>query len=173
MILIAVGSSLSYSGRSPEAIVESALGALGRFAALTGRSRLYASPAWPDPADPPFVNAVAAIETALSPTALLAALRAVEAGFGRKRSRPNAPRTLDLDLIDYHGLIMDSAGPPALVLPHPRMASRDFVLAPLADIAPGWRHPVLGLSPEALLAAAPKGGARPLGGAASILQRSG
>ena len=105
--------------------------------------------AWPDPSDPPFINAVAEIETDLQPVALLGLLHELETSFGRKRSVPNAPRSLDLDLIDYRGRVMQGA----LDLPHPRMAVRRFVLEPLAEVAPGWRHPVTGLSVEALLAA--------------------
>ena len=105
--------------------------------------------AWPDPADPPFTNAVAQIQTGLQPFALLGLLHEVETAFGRERSTLNAPRTLDLDLIDYRGRIEQGA----VELPHPRMAQRRFVLGPLAEIAPSWRHPVSGKTVEALLAA--------------------
>ncbi len=111
-------------------------------------SPFYRTPAWPDPSDPPYVNAVALVQTPLGPAGLLAALHAIEAAFGRERSRPNAPRTLDLDLIDYDGRV--EAGPP--VLPHPRAESRVFVLKPLADVAPRWVHPVSHKSVAALLA---------------------
>jgi 2-amino-4-hydroxy-6-hydroxymethyldihydropteridine diphosphokinase len=82
---------------------------------------------------------------------LLNLLHAVETSFGRTRSSVpeirNAPRTLDLDLIDFDGLVQE--GPP--VLPHPRMAARGFVLLPLRDIAPGWRHPESGRTLDALI----------------------
>jgi 2-amino-4-hydroxy-6-hydroxymethyldihydropteridine diphosphokinase len=94
---------------------------------------------------------VAAVETALAPIALLALLHSVEAEFGRQRVLPNAPRTLDLDLLDYDGLVMEGG----ITLPHPRMSVRGFVLAPLAEIAPGWRHPVTGLGAAELLAGLP------------------
>jgi 2-amino-4-hydroxy-6-hydroxymethyldihydropteridine diphosphokinase len=116
-------------------------------------SPLYRNPAWPDPTDPPFVNAVASLDTARDPESLMALLHELEQAFGRVRLQANAPRTLDLDLLDYHGLVQ--AGPP--VLPHPRMSDRAFVLQPLADIAPCWRHPVSGQSVAALLAALPAG----------------
>lgn len=116
-------------------------------------SSFYQSPAWPDPSHPPYVNAVALVQTPLGPAGLLAALHEIEAAFGRERSVPNAPRTLDLDLIDYDGRVEE--GPP--VLPHPRAAGRAFVLKPIADIAPAWRHPVSGKPVAALLAALPPG----------------
>lgn len=160
-------------GQAPEAVILGALGALGRVGTVTARSRLYVSPAWPDPRDPDFLNAVAAFETALPPAGLLAALHAIEAGFGRRRSAPNAPRTLDLDLIDYNGLILRGEGDPPITLPHPRMQDRDFVLAPLAEVAPGWVHPVSGKGVQTLLAAIAKPPARPLAAGEAILQRNG
>jgi 2-amino-4-hydroxy-6-hydroxymethyldihydropteridine diphosphokinase len=114
-------------------------------------SRLYRTPAWPDPSEPAFVNAVASVETPFSPRKLLQLLHETETAFGRTRSARNAPRTLDLDLIDYQGRV--ERGPP--MLPHPRMATRGFVLIPLADVAPGWRHPLSGLCVTDLIAALP------------------
>jgi len=85
-----------------------------------------AGPGW-------FLNMVARIETSLGPEAVLEALLAIEEGRGRVRNRANAPRELDLDLLTLGGLTRDG---PDLILPHPRMTSRKFVLAPLAEIAP-------------------------------------
>jgi len=159
MIAIALGANLSSHAGAPRDTMLAALDALTvsgiRIAAL---SPFYASDAWPDPTDPPFVNAVAIVETELSPAELMKRLHEVETSFGRKRSKKNAPRTLDLDLIDYDSRVED--GPP--VLPHPRMADRAFVLAPLADVAPGWRHPGTGETVGRLLAAADRGGTRRL-----------
>jgi 2-amino-4-hydroxy-6-hydroxymethyldihydropteridine diphosphokinase len=115
-------------------------------------SQFYRAPAWPDPSEPPYVNAVARIATPLGPAGLLEALHVIENQFGRVRSRPNAPRTLDLDVIDYDG--RREEGPP--VLPHPRVAERAFVLKPLADVAPDWVHSVSGKTVAALLAALPQ-----------------
>ncbi|GAB4521156.1 MAG: 2-amino-4-hydroxy-6-hydroxymethyldihydropteridine diphosphokinase [Amphiplicatus sp.] len=162
MILIALGSNSPFGLLAPAGIILSALGALGRVANVRAASRLYASPAWPDPAEPPFVNAVARLETALSAEALLAALHAVEAGFGRRRGRPNAPRTLDLDLLDYCGMTRAADAASPLILPHPRLAQRAFVLAPLAEVAPAWRHPTTGETAAALAAAVRDPAVRPL-----------
>lgn len=122
-----------------------------RGVGIVSVSSFYASPAWPDPSDPPYVNAVARVETAKTPIELLETLHEVEKSFGRVRTVPNAPRPLDIDLIDYDGRI--EAGPP--VLPHPRLAARAFVLVPLADVAPQWKHPQSGLSVGELVAALP------------------
>ena len=164
MILIALGANLDGPAGAPRAQLEAALAALsGRGIRVRERSRFFRTPAWPDPSDPPFVNAVAALETSLPPEALLAALHAVENQLGRRRSRPNAPRPIDLDLIDYDGLVRASGAPP--ILPHPRLAERGFVLLPLADIAPAWRHPASGEGLTALIAALPPGAtAEPLEG---------
>lgn len=110
---------------------------------------------------PWFVNAVAAVETDLDAASLLAVLHQVEQEFGRVRRERNEARVLDLDLIDYKGMV--SAGSP--LLPHPRMAERAFVLLPLRDVAPGWRHPVSGRTVDDLIAALPPDQAiRPLSG---------
>jgi 2-amino-4-hydroxy-6-hydroxymethyldihydropteridine diphosphokinase len=155
MISIALGANLPSKAGAPRETLLAALTALADGGIEIGAvSPFYATPAWPDPRDPAFVNAVARIATGLSPRALMDLLHEVETQFGRKRSARNAPRTLDLDLLDYEGLVQ--AGPP--VLPHPRMADRAFVLVPLADIAPAWRHPVLGESAASLAARLPDAG---------------
>lgn len=97
---------------------------------------------------PRFLNAAAVGECALSPRDLLEALLAVERAFGRERSYPGAPRTLDLDLILYDEAVIDE---PALVIPHPRFRERRFVLAPLVEIAPDWIDPVTRLTIATLL----------------------
>jgi 2-amino-4-hydroxy-6-hydroxymethyldihydropteridine diphosphokinase len=150
MIVIALGANLPSSVGPPRQTLVSALDALTAFGIrIAAVSPFYASKAWPDPNDPAYVNAVAIIETELSPRELMMKLHEVETSFGRKRSTKNAPRSLDLDLIDYDSRV--ETGPPAL--PHPRVHDRRFVLAPLADVAPGWRHPVGGKTVGQLLAA--------------------
>jgi 2-amino-4-hydroxy-6-hydroxymethyldihydropteridine diphosphokinase len=109
---------------------------------VIARSSWWRSAAWPDPGDPPFLNGVVIVGTELSPHELMAALGRIEDIFGRDRSmRRNGPRTLDLDLIAYGRRSGDLQG---LILPHPRAAERGFVMGPLAEIAPDWRHPLLG-----------------------------
>ncbi len=159
-IFIALGANLPGPAGPPRATLEAALARLAAAGVGVVRcSRWYRSPAWPDPADPEFVNAVAEVETGLSPEALLALLHEIEAALGRRRAAPNAPRAIDLDLLDYLGAVQ--AGPPAL--PHPRLHRRAFVLLPLAEIAPGWRHPVSRRSVGDLIAAlGPETGAKPL-----------
>lgn len=108
---------------------------------MVARSSWWRSAAWPDPSDPAFLNGVVIVRTELDPHALMAALGRIEEVFGRERDRRNAPRTLDLDLIAYGRLSGDMEG---LILPHPRAAERLFVMGPLAEIAPAWRHPAGG-----------------------------
>jgi 2-amino-4-hydroxy-6-hydroxymethyldihydropteridine diphosphokinase len=152
MILIGLGANLPSRAGSPAQTLHAALAELARGdVRVVAVSSFYRTPAWPDPADPTFVNAVAMIETSLAPAALIALLHDIERAFGRERSTRNAPRTLDLDLLDYDGRIEE--GLP--VLPHPRIASRGFVLVPLCEVAPDWRHPVSGLTVQALIAALP------------------
>ena len=149
MILIALGANLPSPVGEPAETLRAALEALKSHGVdVRAVSGFYATPAWPDPKDPPFVNAVAHVDAALSPTTLLTVLHNVETAFGRRRSERNAPRTLDLDLLDYDGRI--EPGPPEL--PHPRMTERGFVLIPLGDIAPDWRHPITGRSVQSLIA---------------------
>ena len=149
-VVIALGGNLAGTYGACEALLDAAL---STFAAhglnVIARSAWWRSAAWPDPAGPQYRNGVALIETALSPRETLAVLHAIERAFGRVRGETNAPRTLDLDLIAHGRLILDE---PSLHLPHPRAHERLFVMGPLAQVAPDWRHPVSGET-AALLAA--------------------
>ena len=149
-IFIALGANIPSAIGPPLATLRAALATLEQHGVRVLKvSSFRQTQAWPDPTDPPFINAVAGIETDLQPFALLGLLHDVETAHGRKRSAVNAPRTLDIDLIDYGGRV--EQGP--VELPHPRMMDRRFVLEPLAEVAPGWRHPVTGQTVEALLVA--------------------
>lgn len=165
-IYIGLGANQAYRGRAPRETLISALGDLAAAGVETiAASRPWRSPAWPDPSDPPFVNACIAVETAHDPEALMTVLHDVEARHGRARAVRNAPRTLDLDLIDYQGRSGRFSG--GLELPHPRLAARAFVLLPLKDIAPHWRDPAGGATLQSLIAALPaaeRRACRPAGG---------
>lgn len=149
-VIVALGSNLSGDYASSMALLEAALAAFPSIGLrILKRSGWWRSAAWPNPDDPPFVNAVAIVDTDLSAAQVLAALHGLEARFGRDRAARNAPRTLDLDLVAFG---RDRAEAPRL--PHPRAHDRAFVMRPLAQIAPRWRHPVLGSTAEALAATA-------------------
>jgi len=170
---IALGANLPSPAGPPRATLEAALAALeARGIVVAARSRWYRTPAFPPGSGPDFVNGAAALETDMTPGALLAALHEIERDLGRDRRRRWAPRACDLDLLTWGDRVepdratvagwvaLDPAAqaetaPPVLVLPHPRLQERGFVLRPLADVAPDWIHPVLGLSVRDMLTALP------------------
>jgi 2-amino-4-hydroxy-6-hydroxymethyldihydropteridine diphosphokinase len=135
---------------------ENLRGALARLAAA-GVRILRASPVYEtEPVDYAnqrwFLNQVAEAETALFPVQLLSRTSRIERDMGRIRTVPNGPRTIDIDILLYGGTVMRSA---TLEIPHPRMAERRFVLAPLADLAPDLRHPATHQTVRQMLDAAP------------------
>jgi len=155
-VFIALGANLEHpTYGSPRQALEAALKELGRRRVTVRRvSPWYRTAPVPASDQPWYVNAVAEVETDLKADALLAQLHEVENVFGRVRTIPNAARLIDLDLIDFNGEIAPG-GPGRATLPHPRMESRAFVLRPLADLSPGWRHPAMGVSIRILLAELP------------------
>lgn len=154
LAMVAFGTNMAFGSLSGAALLRAAADTMAQDGLkFLRRSSFWLSPAWPDPADPAFVNACALVAfSAPDAASLMRQLHAVERGFGRVRDKANAPRTLDLDLIFVRGA---PPGENAPSLPHPRMHDRAFVLAPLVEIAPRWRHPDLGRTARALLASAP------------------
>jgi 2-amino-4-hydroxy-6-hydroxymethyldihydropteridine diphosphokinase len=161
--LVALGANLPYGGHPPAETLNSALDALDRLGLrTTRRSRLFATPCFPKGAGPDYVNAAAElrIPTDMQAHDLLSMLLSVEQQMGRERTRRWGMRTLDLDLLaigdavlpdattfwKWHDLdpsLQSLSSPDRLVLPHPRLQDRAFVLVPLNDVAPDWRHPLL------------------------------
>ncbi len=174
MTLVALGSNVASRYGGPEATVRAAIAALREEAQGAFRaSALYRTPFVPAGAQPDVVNAVVAMERETTPGETLAWLHGIEADFGRVRAARWSDRVIDLDLLGqgaailpdrdtftrWAGLSVQKAAreaPGELILPHPRMQERAFVLVPAADVAPDWRHPVSGRSIAEMLAALPE-----------------
>lgn len=162
--LIALGSNATSDAGTPTDTIMAALRALQTLTHCSLKiSKFYRTPAFPPGSGPDFVNAAVRMSSPKSATCTLQELHAIERRFGRRRDERWAPRTLDLDLIAWGSSVfpdcdtlrrwMDlpldlqkTEAPDTLLLPHPRMHERAFVLVPLCDVAPDWRHPVLGLT---------------------------
>ena len=153
---VALGSNMPFEGVEPRALLALAVRALDA-AGLTVRARsgIWQTAAWPSGDQPDYYNAVVELDRAgLAPQPLYERLAAIERRFGRDRREKWAPRTLDLDIVAMDGLVGVFDG---VELPHPRMAERAFVLAPLAEIAPDWRHPGRSQTAGEMLAVLPSG----------------
>lgn len=171
MVLIGIGANLPSPGYGPpRATCGAALSLLERGElSISARSPWYKSAPVPVSDQPWFVNGVVRVETALDPQALMGLLLQTEEAIGRQRGERNAARILDLDLLAHGDLVWprdigggggvdgDEPGRGSVTVPHPRMHDRAFVLLPLRDVAPGWRHPVSGETVESLIRALPKG----------------
>ncbi len=173
LIIVALGANVSSACGNPQKTLEIALNLINqRGVDVKSVSSWWRTPAFPTESGADFVNAVASVSSDLAPADLLQTLHAVEIELGRTREKRWEPRICDLDLIAYGetiepdidelkrlmalGLIaIDEPPPDLLVLPHPRMHERGFVLAPMAEIAPDWRHPVLGKTTAEMLADLP------------------
>ncbi|MDY0884130.1 2-amino-4-hydroxy-6-hydroxymethyldihydropteridine diphosphokinase [Dongia soli] len=160
---VGLGANLTHPTFGPPvATLDMAVAALVEMGLmLVAKSPWYESAPVPLADQPWYVNGVVALRSSLNAVEMLQRLHEVEARFGRVRSVVNAPRVVDLDLLDHHGEIRDGETPP--ILPHPRLAARGFVLLPLRDIAPHWHHPVTQQGVAELILALPQDQvARPL-----------
>ena len=173
LTLVAIGSNASSPYGDARATVQASVAALrAAFGDGVAVSRFFATPAFPAGSGPDFVNAAAAFRCADAPGKILARLHEIEADFGRSRGARWGQRSLDLDLIAVGDHILPDAAtqthwrdlplseqqriaPTDLILPHPRLQDRAFVLVPLADVAAHWRHPGLGLTVTQMRAARP------------------
>jgi 2-amino-4-hydroxy-6-hydroxymethyldihydropteridine diphosphokinase len=144
-VFIALGTNLG----DRLANLKVALAALAPQVRPDACSPVYETPPWGYSDQPRFFNQVVRAETDLAPRPLLAHLKQTETQVGRIPTFQNGPRVIDLDLLFYDDLVLES---PRLAIPHPRLSGRPFVLVPLAELAPGLRHPVLGLSVKEMLA---------------------
>lgn len=172
--LIALGSNISSRAGLPEVTLRQALDEMvKRGISIRTVSRFYRTPAFPAGSGPDFVNAAAVIDPGGSPAQLLDSLHEIEAALDRAREVRWGPRTLDLDLLAIADLVVPDAqtykkwcnlpaadqqtqAPEQLILPHPRLQDRAFVLVPLCDVAPHWRHPVLNKTAQQMLDALPE-----------------
>ncbi len=172
--LVAIGSNLHKGEQTPSDILSHALWMFeGEGLHVMAQSSFYSSPAYPEGNGPDYVNAVVQVETESSPEEVLEALHRIEAALGRVRSTRWEARVIDLDLIAYeneiipdsptvtHWIELHETGqrettPDTLLVPHPRLQDRAFVLVPMAELDLEWTHPIIGKSLEQLLTALPE-----------------
>jgi 2-amino-4-hydroxy-6-hydroxymethyldihydropteridine diphosphokinase len=150
MILLALGANIPSRFGTPNQSLNHALALLPeRGVRVLQVSRLYSNPAVPASDQPDYVNCVAAVSTTIGPAELIEICLEIERELGRVRSERWEARAIDIDILDFDGQEVVS---PQLTLPHPRLGERAFVLIPLLEIAPDWRHPVTGKRGVDLLA---------------------
>ncbi len=155
MILIALGANLPSRYGDPEDTLYAAVEALKEVGLdVVSTSSVWSTAPVPVSDQPWYRNAVVSVQTSLNVHALMQCLQKVELNFGRVRSVKDAPRVIDLDIIAYHDEIYSDVD---CMIPHPRMHLRAFVLMPLQEIAPGWLHPVSGMSVQKMIDSMPEG----------------
>jgi 2-amino-4-hydroxy-6-hydroxymethyldihydropteridine diphosphokinase len=173
-ISVALGTNLGSDRGGRRRTLAAALVALaGAGFRLKRVSRFFSTPCFPADSGPDYVNACVVLDGPSDPPGIMKLLHEIEAAFGRDRQERWGSRTLDLDLLSVGDIIYPGTAaekhwrslpaekqigtvPPELILPHPRIADRSFVLVPLADVAPGWIHPATGQSVRQMLAALPE-----------------
>jgi 2-amino-4-hydroxy-6-hydroxymethyldihydropteridine diphosphokinase len=160
-LLLAFGANVAGCWGSPRATFWQARKALQLAGVRTVRaSNLYLTQALAHGRQPRYLNAVLLAEARMAPAQLLRLIKHIERRAGRKRTRAMAPRPLDIDILDYGGRRVGwpphRRGRGQLIIPHPELHTRAFVLVPLLDVAPVWRHPVLGFTAKGLLSRLPR-----------------
>ena len=173
-VVLALGSNQTSNLGGPKETVEIALATLAeRLNRPLCNSRLFATPAFPEGAGPDFVNAAVAFETDLCADEVLALCHEIEQSAGRMRDVRWGQRTLDIDLIAFGGTVLPNPEvhqhwrdlplvqqtqetPAQLIVPHPRVQDRAFVLIPMMDVAPDWMHPILNMTTRQMLDARPE-----------------
>ena len=138
-VFLAIGSNL---GNKIINIEKAKYKLHNNFIKILRSSSSYESLSWPDTTKPKYINIVIKVKTTLSPINLLKLCNKIEFEIGRKRFGKNEPRVCDIDIIDYDQKIIRLKKPNDLIIPHPRMIKRNFVLLPLYEIAKNWKHPV-------------------------------
>tara|TARA_B100000963_G_C22617039_1_gene667913 strand:+ start:1364 stop:1876 length:513 start_codon:yes stop_codon:yes gene_type:complete len=140
MIYLNIGSNLPFELDKKIKNIEKSVNLLSNYVNIKKISKLYLTPSYPDKSKPKFINLCISIETSISINRLLSILKKIEKKMGRVRRYKNSPRTCDLDIIDFKRKIINNN---SITVPHPRLHLRNFVLYPLKDISPNWKHPIL------------------------------